>query len=285
MKLVFTNDPASSIPFDAFTFHGGESHVRLTDPAAIRDDANRAAPRGLTVIAKLKSGDDVMQLLMARDAIRNAGGADYPVRLRMAYIPYARQDRICNEGEALSIRVFADLINSLGFTAVEIVDPHSDVSAALLRHAQIIKQHQVIAASINAGLIPDADDFLIVAPDLGALKKIRDIPGEKVVCDKIRRLSDGHILGIRIAEGNPRGRKCLIIDDICDGGRTFIETARALREAGAASVALHVTHGIFSAGFDELRQHLDFIVTTDSWCDEGTRDGFVRVLPLASLNR
>lgn len=278
MKLFFTRAPEVEIPFQTFRFSGGEMHFRLTMSELLGVDMRSGTPGGLTIVAKLRNGDDVMRLLMARDAIARSCGADYPVRLTMAYTPYARQDRVCNEGEALAVSVFANLINGLAFREVTILDPHSDVTPALIRNVSIVKQRRLVELAVAAGLIPGFETLLVVAPDIGAMKKIRELPGEKVVCDKIRRLEDGKILGIKIADGNPAGRDCLIVDDICDGGRTFVETAKALKDAGARSVKLFVTHGIFSAGLDELRRHLDGIITTDSWCDAGTDDGFVKVL-------
>jgi ribose-phosphate pyrophosphokinase len=57
--------------------------------------------------------------------------------------------------------------------------------------------------------------------------------------------------------------RCLIVDDICDGGATFVALARKLREAGAIEVSLFVTHGIFSKGKD--LEGIDNIYTTGSF--------------------
>lgn len=57
----------------------------------------------------------------------------------------------------------------------------------------------------------------------------------------------------------------MILDDICDGGRTFIEAVKHLREAGAKRVELYVTHGIFSKGVENLLDNgIDHIYTTNS---------------------
>jgi ribose-phosphate pyrophosphokinase len=59
--------------------------------------------------------------------------------------------------------------------------------------------------------------------------------------------------------------KYVIIDDICDGGRTFVELAKAMKESRpTAKIYLIVTHGIFSAGFDTLNQYFEGIYTTNS---------------------
>ena len=60
----------------------------------------------------------------------------------------------------------------------------------------------------------------------------------------------------------------IIIDDICDGARTFINIAKAIREKQKdCELYLIVTHGIFSAGFGELSQYFDGIYCTNSYSD------------------
>jgi ribose-phosphate pyrophosphokinase len=60
----------------------------------------------------------------------------------------------------------------------------------------------------------------------------------------------------------------VIIDDICDGGRTFIELAKVIKEGRpTAKVFLIVTHGIFSAGFKTLNEYMDGIFCTNSYRD------------------
>jgi ribose-phosphate pyrophosphokinase len=61
-----------------------------------------------------------------------------------------------------------------------------------------------------------------------------------------------------------KGKTVWIQDDICDGGRTFIELAKLLRERGAAKVILSVSHAIISHGEEELKKWIDKIYTTDS---------------------
>ena len=62
-----------------------------------------------------------------------------------------------------------------------------------------------------------------------------------------------------------KGKVCLVVDDICDGGRTFVELGDRLNEAKSHSNYLFVSHGIFSAGFDELKRYYAGIGTTNSF--------------------
>lgn len=278
---------AEPLELTQMRFYGGEAHVRIDDIEEVRDVTNWG---GVVIDARIRNGDDVMQMLMLRDAIRHATDYVDTVELFMPYLPYARQDRMCNPGEAFSAKAFAALINAQDFHRVHVCDPHSDVSASLLDRVRVIPQHKIVETAFltKALTSPAHTDHLLVAPDLGAVKKLKKLPGDHCYLDKTRRPSDGAILGTEIIHGTPLGRDCLIIDDICDGGRTFIEAAKVLRKAGAKSVSLFVTHGIFSKGFEELQQHLDLIVTTDSWFQpvaagqdvELQSNNFVRVLPV-----
>src|SRR5450830_1493747 len=110
-----------------FTFAGGESQVVL--PEAFIADAESVT--SVRINAWLKTADTVMQLLLLTDAVRRVM-PNVPLHLNMPYVPYARQDRVCNPGEALSARVFCDLINAQNYATVMIADPHSDVVPALL---------------------------------------------------------------------------------------------------------------------------------------------------------
>jgi ribose-phosphate pyrophosphokinase len=70
----------------------------------------------------------------------------------------------------------------------------------------------------------------------------------------------------------PGQKNFIIIDDICDGGRTFVEIAKAIRDVRSKEIFkdkiyLVVTHGIFSAGFEELEKWFDGIYTTNSFKD------------------
>lgn len=93
--------------------------------------------------------------------------------------------------------------------------------------------------------LEDAATVSIAFPDEGALKRFHgklDIFGEPIVCVKRR---DGDKRRIVISEGEPRGRHCVIVDDLVQTGGTLLECARALRDAGAASISAYVTHAVF----------------------------------------
>ena len=125
-------------------------------------------------------------------------------------------------------------------------------------------------------------EVVVVSPDAGAYKKIFKtcenvgFKGGLVLCNKVRNLSTNEIIKITF-DGDVEGKNCVIIDDICDGGRTSIELGKQLKEKGASRVFLFVTHGIFSYGEEPLMGIIDHVYTTRSFRDF---DGFKIVTPL-----
>ena len=110
----------------------------------------------------------------------------------------------------------------------------------------------------------------LVAPHAGANKKINKLFTETqgfanvIKCDKVRDTKTGALSGFEVFADDLGGKPCMIVDDICDGGRTFIGVAEALKQKNAGDIYLFVTHGIFSQGLDGLSQVFKRIFTTNS---------------------
>ena len=216
-----------------FKFAGGETQVTFKNPSTSYAD------NSVQIIAYITDGD-IMPLALLVDAIRRT--IHNPViKLHLPYLPYARQDRVMNSGESLAVKVFADMLNSLKLDSIVLDDCHSDVGLALVNNA--------INASTLPNIVESKPSYTLVAPDSGALKKtfkyakllgITDV----VRADKLRDVTTGNITET-VVYGDVQGKEVLILDDICDGGRTFIELAKVLKDNGAKRVTLYVTHGIF----------------------------------------
>ena len=224
------------------TFPGGEEHIN------IGKNFSTQTPKVVTITAELRSSKDIMQLLLVTEALRFASAKTKAIfELVMPYVPYARQDRRCHPGDAESLKVFCSLINNLKFDSVLVTDCHSSVGIALLNNVVAIPQ---LVASANVDL-PEFD--AVVAPDSGATAKASSFANHYnkplIQCLKTR---SGDIIDITVF-GDVKGKKLLIVDDICDGGGTFISLAKELAEA--ESLHLYVTHGIFSKGKNVLNMY------------------------------
>lgn len=235
---IYRND-ASPLAVERGRYSAGECRVNV-----------KGIGRGDVVRVVVRGTPELMELAQIRDIIDRAG-ASY-AELALPYLPYSRQDRYCAEGDSFALRVFADAINAMGWHEVRTIDAHSDVGPALIRRCVNIPQAAFIAAVFEA-CCPEVD--VIVSPDAGAYKKASACAAAVklpvVVASKTRNAATGE-LGKAEVHGDVRGKRCLIVDDICDGGRTFIELAASLRAAGASDVELAVTHGIMSRGIVPL---------------------------------
>lgn len=181
-------------------------------------------------------------------------------KLYIPYMPYGRADRAFSEGMCSARDTF---INQFKWAFDEIIthDIHSEDS-------------RVTNTPMNLKVNPPHEwtglmsllksDFVVCAPDKGAYQRANkqaEAFGKGIItCTKQRDTSNGWITGYTV--DNPelvKGNHILIIDDICDGGKTFEICAKSLRELGAKSVSLHVSHGIFSKGLDNFTGLLDHI--------------------------
>jgi ribose-phosphate pyrophosphokinase len=244
------------IPHELIRFAGGELHVRLSVPILVNCHS-------LVMRAQLTSAEAILELMLLTDALRRELGWATCLKLVCPYLPYARQDRVCAPGEALSLRVMCDLINGLNFDEVEIWDPHSDVAMALLERAVAVSQ-EVFVSRLTLG-----SSWRLVAPDAGAAKKIGPVAkatGLPIIqAMKVRDPMTGAITGTTVDwdETACSAANLLIVDDICDGGRTFIELAKVLRPKTTGRILLFVTHGIFSQGIEVFADLFDGIFTAN----------------------
>ena len=271
------NDFNKDLKVAKFKFSGGEPHIKISSsnneihfPTNFRDSTIR-------IYHTIKSFDDLGILYMTIDALRNMGV--WKLSLFLPYFPGARQDRrapgVC---EPLSVKVYADLINALKLEEVIIFDSHSDVASALINNCVSLTNEKFFFEAL-----PEETDFLIVSPDAGAAKKtervslyIKSLGSDKdyqglpdiLYFRKHRDMKTGELSGFYTDKIDLKGIDCVLVDDICDGGRTFIEIAKVLKEQNAGNLHLIVSHGIFSNGFRELLKYFKTITTSNSWANE-----------------
>lgn len=174
-------------------------------------------------------------------------------------------------GDSFALKVFARQLNTLGFDKVIVLDPHSEAAAAAIENLVAIPQERGLLQSKTLERALKAGELMLVAPDAGALKKIHAVAQaagvhEFAILTKQRNVATGELTGFRLVDGDVKGKAVLIVDDLCDAGGTFIGSAQVLRDAGASSVSLYVTHGVFSKGVENLLNNgIDKLYTTTSF--------------------
>ncbi len=254
----FTFGPKEQyIAYESFVFSGGEPHIKITS------DLNEV--QRVIISIRIRNFEQVGLLLLAVDALRRMGVQE--LQLVLPYFPGARQDRVMVPGEPLTVKVFAQLINQMQLDKVLVFDPHSEVMVALLDRVQVLSPKafiQDVCARIGK------EDLILVAPDAGAVKRTESLAKaigiqEVISCSKRRDLNTGRIVSYTIHVDNLVGKKLLVVDDICDGGATFLLLAKAIREKGGEDPFLAISHGIFSKGTEALLKEYNQIHYTDAF--------------------
>ncbi len=256
----------SDIAFKVLTFSDGQPHLKL-DVASV-ESLERAAP--IRILCRLAMPADLLLALYAQNALAHLEFEH--IELHVSYLMAARMDRVMQPGEPFSLKVIGGILNSAKFRKIRVFDPHSEVTPAIIDRCYPVDNHAFVQDALDhyGAANPDTKNYCLVSPDAGALKKIhslaRDLGVEEVVeCMKERDVKTGALLHFQTVTESLAGKTCFIVDDICDGGGTFIGTAKMLREKGAERIVLIVSHGIFSKGTD--LPGVDAIYTTDSFRD------------------
>lgn len=222
------------------------------------------------------------------------------IHLNVPYFVGARSDRKFEEGGNWYLKqVICPVINNLNFKSVTVLDPHSSVLGNLLNNFKSINNTNLVNFFIDdlwnqhcerkdivlLGRNDFINDMIWIAPDAGASHKIYKIAqkigykGDIIICSK-ERDTEGKLTECKcIIPVDKVNKDCVIIDDILDGGRTFINIAKVIQRHRSLSSIVHpndygkiyliVTHGIFSAGFEELNKYFDGIYCTNSYNNIG----------------
>jgi ribose-phosphate pyrophosphokinase len=151
------------------------------------------------------------------------------------------------------------MINDRNFDHVVVIDPHSTVAPALIDRCFVYPMEEMWKT-----FWPGFSG--IIAPDAGAGKRAFEVASiykkKFLQAEKHRDVATGKLTGFA-CPNLKESEHYLIVDDICDGGGTFLGLGAVIEEAGAYAT-LFVTHGIFSQGTDKLNDTFTDVYTTDS---------------------
>lgn len=267
----------ANVPIEFLQFSGGERHIQLKQNLLDQLQENTH------IKASLNNSADVMDYLLLENVLLEQGSR---LSVEIPYFPYARQDRICTQGQAFSLDLMTKLLNSntekfLGQRQKIVVwDCHSQVTLELLRQNTRfqevinIEPIQIIQQSEALMQILSADNTILVCPDAGATQRTQAIANginsqrhnaiEMIHCEKKRDPSTGKISTTTVNSPDLIGKTAVITDDICDGGATFIGIAKQLRSLNCQNIILYVTHGIFSKGLTIFDGLIDQVFTSSS---------------------
>ena len=233
------------------------------------------------------TNDNLMEILVMADALRRSSAGR--ITAVIPYFGYARQDRRPRSARvAITAKVVADMLTTVGIDRVLTVDLHAD---------QIQGFFDIPVDNIYGSPILLADlkqqsyhNLVIVSPDVGGVVRARAVAKQLgdtdlAIIDKRRpKANESQVMHII---GDVAGRDCVIVDDMVDTAGTLCKAAAALKEHGARRVAAYCTHPVLSgAAIENIKNSmLDELVVTDTipLSDAALELGKIRQVSLSGM--
>ena len=213
------------------------------------------------------ANDNLMELLIMSDALRRSSASR--ITAVIPYFGYARQDRRAKARTPISAKLVANMLVEAGIERVLTMDLHAaQIQGFFDIPVDNLYASPIFALDILHQFKKTTDDIMVVSPDVGGVARARElakrIEAPLAIVDK-RREKAGEIAEMTVI-GNVSGKKCIIVDDICDTAGTLCKAAELLIENGASEVHSYITHGVLSGPAVEriTKSVMKSLVITDS---------------------
>lgn len=249
--------PGQGVPYSKIKYPDGQVSIKINFEMMDVGSAREHPPEAILIKARMNNYDDLFYILAATDALKNWGVGQ--IDLFVSCFLGQRSDRRFFDGQSFDLKIIANIVKSQHYHRITLFHPHSDVLAALLDPDDTgkvitidMKQYvQLALADIEAKHGVQAK---LVSPDPGAFKwvfKMAGKLGRAVVSANKSRDGFTDVITTDV-QADVKGKICLIVDDYCDGGRTFVQLAELLIVQGAAAVYLVTAHGLYSNGIGDV---------------------------------
>ncbi len=206
-------------------FPDGEIYVKVED----FDDTN-------VVVQSLNCNEDVVSLMLLFDALN-----DTEVVAVVPYMGYARQDKAFEDGEAISIRAIARLLESYASKVVT-VNIHSKDAASYFSKLIDLDAMPIIGNYFKE------QDVVMLSPDFGSYERVK-VAAKAANCEfdyLEKRRIDAETVEIAPKNLDVEGKDVLIVDDIISTGGTIVEATKILLKNGAKSVKAACVHAVLA---------------------------------------
>lgn len=247
-------------PVEIFIFPDGERRIQIQENV-VDEDVVIVQPTTPPV------DTSYFELFFLADAAKRSGARS--VTAVVPYLGYQRQDHVFRDGEAVSLEVIVNTMQSVSIDKVISFDLHTvkipEVFSIPMVHLSAL---ELFAEEIKkqgwAGL-----DTVLVSPDMGGIRRIEmlshllsDMP--YVTIEKNRDLATGHVEMAEIT--GEVTHRVVIVDDMISSGGTIVKAAEALKKRGAKEIYVFATHPVFSSVAPKMLQDsvVDKVYVTDS---------------------
>ncbi|MCI5109609.1 MAG: ribose-phosphate pyrophosphokinase [Marivita sp.] len=234
------------------------------------------------------ANDNLMELLIMSDALRRSSAAR--ITAVIPYFGYARQDRRSKARTPISAKLVANMIVEAGIERVLTMDLHAaQIQGFFDIPVDNLYASPIFALDIMEQFKDGMSDIMIVSPDVGGVARARElakrINAPLSIVDK-RREKPGEVAEMTVI-GDVTGKKCIIVDDICDTAGTLCKAAEVLMQHGATEVHSYITHGVLSGPAVEriTKSVMKSLVITDSIqaTDAVSSAKNIRIVPTAPM--
>ncbi len=192
---------------------------------------------------------DIVRLAILKDFLDTQGTKSHLV---IRYMPHSRMDRT-NSSYAMSLKTITTMINNMNFDHVQVVEPHSDVTPALLDRSST---YDWCSAKLPEVLYALPNVHALFYPDAGAAKRYGvPLPMPYATGRKERDFETGEITSFDLS-GEVQ-EEVLIVDDMCSKGGTFVHSAKLLKKNGAKKVYLMINYCENTVFEGELFDHVE----------------------------
>lgn len=219
------------------------------------------------VVQSLSSptNDYLVEFCLICDALHRGGATE--IVAVVPWMGYSKQDKVFRNGEPLSAKVIAQIIQVANVSKIITFDLHNkatlgffDVPVTDLSAKPLLLEH----FRKRVG-----ESTVVVAPDAGSVKSSATIASELnvpiVYMDKKRDLVTGEVEVLGMSR-SVEGADVIIVDDNVFTGSTLLQTSKELKKAGAKTIHVGVTHHLYVPGVQGKLEasEIDEIVVTDT---------------------
>ena len=258
-----TIDFTKGIGYEVINFPDGEKHLKINK--LDRKDT-------VEVICRITNSDDLFLLMQLSDILnRQCVSIE---KITIAYLMTMRCDRLFSFEQPFSLKIVADVINSFNAERVVIIEPHSITCLDLIKNSEARYTSKDLLEYPTTVCFPDKGAFIRYSTNM--------LMRPHIVCSKIRDVATGKIMSFSIDKicEYKEGNDIIVIDDLCDGGGTFIGIASKLRELKPRKLTLAITHAVQKEGIECVASVYDEVVITNSYKDWTNLPKNVRIIEL-----
>ncbi len=260
------------------TFPDGERMIRIEDDVRGRDC--------FVVQSTCRPVDEhLVELMIYLDCLRRASAKR--ITAVIPYFGYARQDRKDEGRVPITAKLVANVITTAGADRVLAIDLH----AHQLQGFFDIPVDHLTGELVLSRYFRDKriEDLTVVSPDVGNLKTAAryaaHLGGDLAIVHK-KRISGSQVQAGELI-GSVEGCNVLMCDDIIATAGTICTAAELVRQRGAKSVRVGVTHGVFAPpALERLgKAPIDEVVVTNTipLTEEAKKISKIKVLSVAGM--